>query len=214
MCEYRPSFARLDDDAHGFGEGWRCYGLRTLSADHQHFVGGTEYCSLNEKLRDILLREDCIDSPPPSGPPPTLPPPTLVPTCEGMMKADGLAALLAYIESHSTGNSTGRTPRIAVIGSSGNLLHGGRGSEIDSHDIVMRVNGPVLDGYEDDVGSRVRCRLSYPRGRTSGLLSCYVPSRCPAPADPELSLSSKPATAAGREGSEVHTEPHRAHISC
>mgnify|MGYP006142941339 CR=1 FL=1 len=144
-CEHSPSFARLDDDFYkgGIGQSWRCYSLQTLSADRQIYMGGTEYCSRDGELRGILAREGCVYS---------------LPTTEGMMRADGLAALLAYISSHSTGHA----PRIAVIGSSGNLLHRGRGSEIDSHDIVMRVNGPVLDGYEDDVGSRVCCRLSNP----------------------------------------------------
>ncbi|XP_053544706.1 alpha-N-acetylgalactosaminide alpha-2,6-sialyltransferase 1-like [Bombina bombina] len=42
----------------------------------------------------------------------------------------------------------------AVIGNGG-ILNGSRlGKEIDSHDYVFRVNGAVVEGYEDDVGKR------------------------------------------------------------
>ena len=41
---------------------------------------------------------------------------------------------------------------IAVVGSSGNLLYHGLGASIDSHDIVIRVNDAITEGYERDVG--------------------------------------------------------------
>lgn len=60
-------------------------------------------------------------------------------------------------------NMDSRT-RIAVVGSSGNLLYRGRGAEIDEHDIVIRTNGPVLKGYEHDVGYRTDIRVAWSTG--------------------------------------------------
>ncbi|XP_056406356.1 alpha-N-acetylgalactosaminide alpha-2,6-sialyltransferase 1 [Hyla sarda] len=52
---------------------------------------------------------------------------------------------------------SGETPNCvtcAVVGNGG-ILNGSRmGKEIDSHDYVFRVNGAVIQGYEDDVGKR------------------------------------------------------------
>lgn len=44
--------------------------------------------------------------------------------------------------------------RCAVVGTAG-ILNGSRmGAEIDAHDYIFRVNGAVVNGYEEDVGSR------------------------------------------------------------
>uniref|UniRef100_UPI00358E3545 alpha-N-acetylgalactosaminide alpha-2,6-sialyltransferase 2-like n=1 Tax=Myxine glutinosa TaxID=7769 RepID=UPI00358E3545 len=44
--------------------------------------------------------------------------------------------------------------RCAVVGNGGILRKAGRGSEIDKHDYVFRMNGALLHGFEEDVGTR------------------------------------------------------------
>ncbi|KAJ1129105.1 hypothetical protein NDU88_007476 [Pleurodeles waltl] len=44
--------------------------------------------------------------------------------------------------------------RCAVVGNGGILNGSEKGKEIDEHDYVFRVNGAVLDGFEEDVGHR------------------------------------------------------------
>ena len=51
--------------------------------------------------------------------------------------------------------------RVAVVGSSGTLLYRGNGPRIEEHDVIIRVNGPILSGYEKDVGHRTHVRLVY-----------------------------------------------------
>ena len=53
---------------------------------------------------------------------------------------------------------------VAVVGSSGNLLFGNYGAEIDSHGLVMRFNEAITAGYEADVGR------SADSGRTDGVI--------------------------------------------
>jgi hypothetical protein len=43
---------------------------------------------------------------------------------------------------------------VALVGNGGSLRGANRGAEIDSHDTVVRVNFPSLNGYEEDAGSR------------------------------------------------------------
>ena len=47
----------------------------------------------------------------------------------------------------------------AVIGNAPNILEHEHGQEIDSHDIVVRCNRSIVDGYEKFVGSRTDLRL-------------------------------------------------------
>ncbi|KAM3849864.1 alpha-N-acetylgalactosaminide alpha-2,6-sialyltransferase 1-like [Diretmus argenteus] len=42
----------------------------------------------------------------------------------------------------------------AVVGTAGILNGSGKGKEIDAHDHVVRMNGAVTEGYEDDVGNK------------------------------------------------------------
>ena len=55
---------------------------------------------------------------------------------------------------------TNRT-RIAVVGSSGNLLYRRHGAEIDAHDVIVRVNSAGVAGYEEDVGSHTEIRVGW-----------------------------------------------------
>jgi hypothetical protein len=55
----------------------------------------------------------------------------------------------------------GTAETIAVVGSSGNLLYRRKGSEIDSHDVVIRVNAQITAGYEQDVGTKTSVRVAY-----------------------------------------------------
>ncbi|CAJ1054235.1 CMP-N-acetylneuraminate-beta-galactosamide-alpha-2%2C3-sialyltransferase 1-like [Xyrichtys novacula] len=50
----------------------------------------------------------------------------------------------------------------AVVGNSGHLIASHFGSLIDSHDAVIRINRGVVEGYEEDVGSKITHRVLYP----------------------------------------------------
>ena len=47
----------------------------------------------------------------------------------------------------------------AVIGNAPNILEHEHGQEIDSHDIVVRCNRSIVEGYEVFVGSKTNFRL-------------------------------------------------------
>lgn len=44
--------------------------------------------------------------------------------------------------------------RIAVVANGAGEVGKKKGSEIDDHDIVIRMNGPVIEGYEEDYGKK------------------------------------------------------------
>eukprot|EP00850_Spirogloea_muscicola_P003501 SM000014S00289 [mRNA] locus=s14:418149:421769:- [translate_table: standard] len=48
----------------------------------------------------------------------------------------------------------------AIVGSSGSLLLGDYGAEIDEHDVVIRFNGAPTQGYQEQVGSKTTYRLN------------------------------------------------------
>ena len=54
-----------------------------------------------------------------------------------------------------------KASRVAVVGASGNLKYRGRGGEIDAHDVVFRINGPPVVGYEAEAGSRTDVRVGW-----------------------------------------------------
>ena len=119
---------------------WRCYAQETLSTDTQRFVSGTTYCTRDSELQGVLAANGCIADKP-------------VPTIAGMMKdSHGLNVLLARIRS---------TSKIAVVGSSGNLLYRNYGAAIDRHDVVFRMNAPSLAEHEGDVGHDTHIRIGW-----------------------------------------------------
>jgi hypothetical protein len=70
-----------------------------------------------------------------------------------MLSPNDAARLLSFAAKAKADNHNTGPIRIAVVGSSGNLLYRGRGEHIDSYDLVLRMNGaPSGRGYGDDVG--------------------------------------------------------------
>ncbi|XP_036944554.1 alpha-N-acetylgalactosaminide alpha-2,6-sialyltransferase 2 isoform X2 [Acanthopagrus latus] len=51
--------------------------------------------------------------------------------------------------------SPDRCVRCAVVGNGGILRGSGQGRHIDGHDLVFRMNGAVIEGFEDDVGTKI-----------------------------------------------------------
>jgi len=47
----------------------------------------------------------------------------------------------------------------AVVGNSGSMLEAEHGQEIDAHDVVIRFNSGITDGYEQFVGSKTTFRM-------------------------------------------------------
>ncbi|XP_062987231.1 CMP-N-acetylneuraminate-beta-galactosamide-alpha-2,3-sialyltransferase 1 [Elgaria multicarinata webbii] len=58
--------------------------------------------------------------------------------------------------------SSSRCRRCAVVGNSGNLKQSQYGQEIDSHDLVFRMNKAPTAGFELDVGSKTTHHFVYP----------------------------------------------------
>ena len=54
--------------------------------------------------------------------------------------------------------------RVAVVGSSGNLLYRGHGQHIDEHDVIVRINAASTASFERDVGSRTHIRFGWQQG--------------------------------------------------
>lgn len=52
-------------------------------------------------------------------------------------------------------DSPGRCVRCAVVGNGGILRGSRQGQNIDSHDLVFRMNGAVIRGFEEDVGTKI-----------------------------------------------------------
>jgi hypothetical protein len=45
--------------------------------------------------------------------------------------------------------------KVCIVGSADSLTGKGLGEVIDSHDIIIRINQPLISGFEKDVGSRI-----------------------------------------------------------
>ncbi|KAL1511410.1 hypothetical protein AB1Y20_006210 [Prymnesium parvum] len=89
------------------------------------------------------------------------------PSTRGMLTADSsitLSELQAIFREART---------VAVVGSSGNLLYRNHGEEINRHGLLMRFNGAVTKGYENDVGrdadSGPPTGSFVPRGKWAGI---------------------------------------------
>ncbi|KAK2858041.1 hypothetical protein Q7C36_005960 [Tachysurus vachellii] len=54
--------------------------------------------------------------------------------------------------------------RCIIIGNGGILFNKSMGSKIDEYDVVIRLNGAPVSGYEKDVGSKTTMRITYPEG--------------------------------------------------
>ena len=74
-----------------------------------------------------------------------------LPTLDEICSDADQATLLQHFRA-ANGSATGRKGSIALVGSSGNLLFRGYGRSIDEHDAVIRVNGAMVRGYENDCG--------------------------------------------------------------
>ena len=96
--------------------------------------------------------------------------PTPVPTTDGMLEAGWWSATPLADLRRWIGPGT----RVAVVGSSGNLLGSWKGAEIDGHHVVIRMNGPVLQGHEQHVGRLTHIRVAWETGledaRTRGVV--------------------------------------------
>jgi hypothetical protein len=80
-----------------------------------------------------------------------------------------LAIATARIQSANSFNLS-ICHRCAIVGSSGDLQGRKFGADIDSHDIVIRINAAPTFGFESDVGNRTTARVLYPEGSYSPLL--------------------------------------------
>jgi hypothetical protein len=94
-----------------------------------------------------------------------------VPSTSGMLLSGrwGGRWHAAEEQLHALRMRVNRTVRVAVVGSSGNLLSRGHGAAIDAHDLVIRVNDAVVRGFEADVGSRTDLRVTWEKGLIRGL---------------------------------------------
>ena len=73
-----------------------------------------------------------------------------IPSIAGMASDADLAKLLA---AFTRADDATPVESVAVVGSSGNLRFRGYGALIDSHDVVIRVNGAITRGHELDCGA-------------------------------------------------------------
>ncbi|XP_065843681.1 CMP-N-acetylneuraminate-beta-galactosamide-alpha-2,3-sialyltransferase 1-like isoform X2 [Oscarella lobularis] len=62
----------------------------------------------------------------------------------------------------------------AVVGNSDNLLGSNYGSIIDSHDVVIRMNAALTEGYEKDVGAKTTFQSLYSQIKFAGLAPSII----------------------------------------
>jgi hypothetical protein len=83
-------------------------------------------------------------------------------------RAEQLATLRSRINRHT---------RIAIVGSSGNLIGKHLGANIDKHDVIIRMNSAGFKGHEVDVGSRTDIRIGWSQGMPPKMCSTKPCSR-------------------------------------
>ena len=93
-----------------------------------------------------------------------------LPSSHGMMTTDADFKLLL---SHFRAPGGSRARSIAVIASSGTLLHTGFGALIDAHDVHIRFNDAPTAGFEEDV------YVPSPRSRAHAMPACCLPAYAP-----------------------------------
>ncbi|XP_022685533.1 sialyltransferase-like protein 2 [Setaria italica] len=87
----------------------------------------------------------------------------------------------------SAGRRRERFPTCAVVGNSGILLGFGQGTQIDAHDLVVRLNNARVAGYAADVGaktslySNILHRYAVRSAVTAGGCACHPSTTSPFP---------------------------------
>jgi hypothetical protein len=91
--------------------------------------------------------------------------PYCIPDSDTLQQLEKLAAARSEMTSPVSNLLLGKSHdvclRCAVVGSSGNLVGKHMGQTIDSHDIVIRMNGAPTAGFEADVGGRTTLRTIF-----------------------------------------------------
>ncbi|XP_067283148.1 alpha-N-acetylgalactosaminide alpha-2,6-sialyltransferase 2 [Pseudorasbora parva] len=83
--------------------------------------------------------------------------------------------------------------RCAVVGNGGILKGSQQGKVIDSHDYVFRVNGAVIKGYEDDVGTKTSFYGFTTNSLKNSLAAYYEDGFNAVPRDPDIGYIFIPA---------------------
>jgi hypothetical protein len=106
------------------------------------------------------------------------------------------------MRANAVGGQRAHARSCAVVGSSGKLLYDRLGSEIDSHDVVVRFNDAPTAGYEPVVGAKSTVRVLNTKAAFAVLRRCTSPGTCEAkarsccPQDPVVLLNSGRQTVA------------------
>ncbi|XP_039510069.1 alpha-N-acetylgalactosaminide alpha-2,6-sialyltransferase 2 [Pimephales promelas] len=83
--------------------------------------------------------------------------------------------------------------RCAVVGNGGILKGSGQGKVIDSHDYVFRVNGAVIKGFEDDVGTKTSFYGFTTNSLKNSIMAYYEDGFDQVPRDPGIGYIFIPA---------------------